>query len=85
MHTGYKPFARAAIKGKQMPSEIARYINKIVDPEEKYNLLCEAEMWKQAIEEAVKLKDVRRILNVKNLCNDAELQLLADQMIGRVA
>lgn len=81
---GYKPFARAVIKGKQNVSEIMRYINRVT-PEEKYDLLCEAELWKEALEEATKLKDPRRILNVKSLCNDTDIQLLADQMMGRIA
>jgi vacuolar protein sorting-associated protein 16 len=82
---GYKPFARAAIRGKQTVTEIMRYIDRVVVPEEKYDLLCEAELWKSALEEAVKLKDPRRILNVKSHCNDGEIQLLADQMLGRIA
>lgn len=62
-----------------------RYIDRVMAPEEKYDLLCEAELWKPALEEATKLKDPRRILNVKSLCNDSDIQLLADQMMGRIA
>ena len=82
---GYKPFARAVIRGKQNVNEIRRYIDRVQIPEERYDLFCEADMWRPALEEAVKLKDPRRILNVKTLCNDAEIQLLSDQMMGRIA
>lgn len=82
---GYKPFARAAIKGKQTTTEIARYVDRVAIPEEKYDLLCQAEMWKPALEEATKLRDPRRILNVKSLCQQSDIQLLADQMLGRIA
>lgn len=82
---GFKHFARAAIKGKQTETEILRYIDRVQTAEEKYDLLCEAELYKLAIEEAVRLRDPRRIMNVKTLCNNTEIQLLADQMLGRIA
>jgi hypothetical protein len=82
---GYKAFARAAIKGKQPTSETMRYIDRLTTPEEKYDMLCEAKLWKNALDEAVKLRDTRRILNVKSLCNDADVQIRADQMLGRLA
>ena len=88
---GYKPFARAVIRGKQNVNEIKRYIDRVLAPEERYDLLCEAseagnrELWKSALDEATKLRDPRRIINVKSLCNDGEIQLLADQMLGRIA
>lgn len=72
---GYKPFARAVIRGKQNVSEIMRYVDRVVDPEEKYDLLCEARLWKPALEEATRMKDSRRIFNVKSLCNDSEIQI----------
>ena len=82
---GYKPFARAVIKGKQTSTEIARYVDRVAIPEEKYDLLCEAAMWKPALEEAAKMRDPRRILNVKSLCQQSDIQLMADQMMGRIA
>jgi hypothetical protein len=82
---GYKPFARAAIKGKQSVSEILKYIEKIPVPEERYDLFCEAALWKNALDEASRLKDGRRIMNVKTLCNSPEMQLLADQTLARIA
>lgn len=82
---GYKAFARAAIRGKQNADEVMRYINRITVPEEKYDLLCEASLWKDALEEAFRMKDGRRILNVKSLCNSPDLQLMADQLLGRLA
>lgn len=82
---GFKPFARAVIKGKQSAAEILRYIERVSVPEERYDLFCEASLWKRALEEAVKMKDARRILNVKTLCNSSEVALLADQMMGRLA
>ncbi|GKY95195.1 hypothetical protein MPSEU_000482700 [Mayamaea pseudoterrestris] len=82
---GYKPFARAAIRGKQPISEVLRYVSRVALPEDKYDLLVESKLWKDALEEAFKLKDNRRILNVKGLCNDSDLQIVADQMLGRIA
>lgn len=82
---GYKPFARAAIQGKQTANDIIRYIDRVTVPEERYDLFCEALMWKNALEEAGKLRDGNRILNVKQLCNSLEIQMQADQMLGRLA
>jgi len=82
---GYKPFARAAIKGRQSDSDIVRYIERISDSEERFSLYGEAGMWKRALEEAVKMKDGSRIIDVKARCNDPAIQLAADQMLGRLA
>jgi hypothetical protein len=82
---GFKPFARAAINGKQSSNEILKYIERVSVPEERYDLFCEASLWKRALEEAGKLKDARRVLNVKTLCNSPEIQLMADEMMGRMA
>lgn len=82
---GYKLFARAAIRGKQSSAETLKYIDRVSASEERYDLFCEASLWKRALEEAGKLKDTRRVLNVKTLCNSNEIQLLADEMLGRLA
>lgn len=82
---GYKPFALAAIRGKQSTEEVMRYIERVPVPEEKYDLFCEAGFWKQALDEATRMRDTRRILNVKSLCNSPDLQLQADQMLARLA
>lgn len=82
---GLKPFVRAVIRGGQPTSEITRYLERLPTPEERYDMYCEANLWKQALEEATKLCDGQRILNVKTLCSSSEIQLLADQALGRLA
>mmetsp|Transcript_36896 Transcript_36896/g.41534 ORF Transcript_36896/g.41534 Transcript_36896/m.41534 type:complete len:1104 (-) Transcript_36896:41-3352(-) len=82
---GYKPFAKAAIKGHQPIGDILRYIERVTLPEERFSLYGEGGMWKRALDEAVKMKDVRRIIDVKGRCNDPEIQLGADQILGRLA
>lgn len=82
---GFKPFARAAIKGSQSSSEKMRYIERVSDPEQRFSLFCEASMWKRALEEAFKMKDEHRILSVKASCNTLEYQLMADQLLARLA
>lgn len=78
---GYKPFAVAAIKGKQSVSEIMRYIDRVQDGEERYDLYCEAGLWKKAFEEAGKLRDVRRLANVRSSCDSAEVQRMCDEVL----
>jgi hypothetical protein len=82
---GFKPFARAAIKGSDSSSEKMRYIERVSDPEQRFSLFCEASMWKRALEEAFKMKDEHRILSVKASCNTPEYQLMADQLLARLA
>ena len=82
---GFKPFARAAINGGQSSTDVLRYIERVTVPEERFSLYCEAGMWKRALDEAFKMKDEMRIIDVKARCNSPEIQLQADQMLGRLA
>lgn len=82
---GYAPFARAAIRGKQPSSEILKYVEKIASGEERCDLLSEAGMWKRALEEAIRIRDLPRIHNVKSNCNSPELQMQADQALAKLA
>jgi hypothetical protein len=82
---GFKPFARAAIKGDRNVAEKTRYIERVTVPEERFLLFCEAKLWKRALEEAARLRDERRIIDVKTRCNSSEIQLLADQMLAKLA
>lgn len=81
---GFKPFALAAIKGKQGISEIMRYVDKVPQLEDRYDLFCEAKLWKLALEEAARLKDGRRVMHVRSLCNSLEIQKLCDQVMSRL-
>lgn len=86
---GYKPFGRAAIKGYRGDDRdefILMLIQKLSSADEKFDLLCEAAMWKQALSLAEKeMKDTRRVKQVKDRCSDKVLQLEADQALGRLA
>jgi hypothetical protein len=82
---GFKPFALAVIKGMQTVSEIMRYVDRVPSPEERYDLFCEARLWKRALDEATtKLKDGRRVLHVRSLCNSPEIQQLCDELLSRM-
>ena len=81
---GFKPFARAAIKGRQPEKDILRYIERISIAEERFSLYSEACLWRRAMDEAAKMKDERRIQDVKARCNDREIQLAADQILARL-
>ena len=81
---GVKPFALAVIRAGKGHVEIMHYIERMNDKsdgEDRYDLLCEAGLWKQALEEAVKLGDGRKVANVKSLCNSPEVQRLCDKYI----
>ena len=81
---GLKPFALAAIKGRQSQVEILHYIDRMIDKtdgEDRFNLFCEACMWKKALEESLKLGDGRKIAHVKAMCNSPDIQRLCDKYI----
>lgn len=83
---GMKPFALAAIKWKQGEAEIMHYVSRMhdkTDADDRYDLLCEARLWKKALEEAVKQGDGRKIANVRSLCNNPDVQRLCDKYISR--
>ena len=81
---GIKPFASAVIKGKQGEAEIMHYVGLMqdkADADDRYDLLCEAGLWKKALEEAVKQGDGRKIAHVRSLCNSPDIQRLCDKYI----
>ena len=82
---GFKPFARAAIRCHQSSTDCSRYIERVTDPEDRFSLYCEAGMWKQGLDEAAKMRDERRIIDVKAHCGSPELQLKADQLLAKLA
>ena len=81
---GFKPFALAAIKGQQGVGEVMRYIDRIASTEDRYDLFCEAGLWKRALEEATKLQDGRRIMHVRSSSTSQEVQQLCNELVGRM-
>lgn len=74
---GLKPFALAAIAGNQPLAEITRYIER-VPADDRFDLFCEAKLWKKALEEAVVARDINKIMHVRGLCNSLEIQQRCD-------
>jgi hypothetical protein len=70
---GFKPFALAVIRGEQPIKDVMRYIERVTEKEDRYFLFCEACLWRRALDEAVSLKDVPRIVNVRSSCNDPDI------------
>lgn len=81
---GIKPFAIAAIKGRQSSVEITYYIDRMTDKsdaEDRYDLFSEAGMWKKALEEAVRMGDGRKIAHVRSMTNNPDIIRLCDKYI----
>ena len=74
----YKYFAVAATKKKRDVSDVLWYIQRVTDGEERYDLFCEAKLWKRALDEAKKLDDVRRVMHIRSVCNTPEIQQMCD-------
>ncbi|CAM9293597.1 unnamed protein product [Phaeothamnion confervicola] len=64
---GYGPFARACIAHHQPAEDTEQYIDKIPAAEERYELYLEIRSWEKAAEAALKLKDPRRMAEVRKL------------------
>eukprot|EP00584_Thalassiosira_punctigera_P011394 CAMPEP_0172567060 /NCGR_PEP_ID=MMETSP1067-20121228/114430_1 /TAXON_ID=265564 ORGANISM="Thalassiosira punctigera, Strain Tpunct2005C2" /NCGR_SAMPLE_ID=MMETSP1067 /ASSEMBLY_ACC=CAM_ASM_000444 /LENGTH=1182 /DNA_ID=CAMNT_0013358321 /DNA_START=76 /DNA_END=3621 /DNA_ORIENTATION=- len=68
---GLKPFALAAIRKGQGRGEVMHYLDRMTDKsdgEDRYDLCCEAGIWKRAVEEAVRLGDGRKVAHVRSVC-----------------
>lgn len=81
----YKYFALAAIKKRRDISDVLFYTQKVTDSEERYDLFCEAKLWKRALDEAQKLGDVRRAMNIRAVCNNPDIQRLCDDFVSTYA
>lgn len=77
-----KYFALAAIKKQRETSEVLWYIQKVLDGEERCDLYMEAKIWKRALDEAKRLGDERRVMNVKSLCNNPEIEQACDRFLA---
>eukprot|EP00752_Nemacystus_decipiens_P002885 g2684.t1 len=71
---GYKPFALACMRTKQTglfgedaERYITSYIDRIPQAEDRYDLYLENKSWEKAAEAAARLKDPRRIAEVRRL------------------
>ncbi|KAL7552273.1 hypothetical protein ACHAWF_015505, partial [Thalassiosira exigua] len=81
---GIKPFALAAIRGGRGHVEVEHYAKRMTDKsdgEDRYEVFCEAGMWKRALEEAANLGDGRKIAHVRSMCNSPDVQRLCDRYI----
>ena len=78
----FKYFALAAMKANQSTNEILRYIEKVSDADERYDLFYEAKMWKGAFQEARKMSDARRVMQVRSACNKPDIQRACDEFLS---
>lgn len=75
---GFRFFALAVIRGKQGVAEIVRYVEKVGSEEERYDLFCEAKLWKRAVDEAKQMRDIHKVMHVRSICNSPEIQQICD-------
>lgn len=81
---GYKPFAVACIKHKRPASEVEKYIEKISAGEDKFDLYMELELWRKAIDVAIKLRDPNRLMEAGRACKDPALARLVQDSLDRL-
>ena len=87
---GYRPFALVCMKHKRSPEETREYIEKISELEQRFGLLLDIALWKDAAEVAFKLKDARRLQEVKYKCSSSnapnvdEIVALVDDRLGKL-
>ena len=81
---GYKPFAKACLKYKQPIQEVDKYIEKISDQEDKYEMYVEIASWRKAADAGRQLQDVERLQAVFNRCNDPDLQRQIQHIVSKL-
>ncbi|CAM9402118.1 unnamed protein product [Chrysoparadoxa australica] len=75
---GYKPFAAVAIKYERPPEEISGYVDRIVNADDRFQMLLDAGSNEKASEMALKSKDPRKLVEVRE-------NLLAEGAVGSTA
>jgi hypothetical protein len=80
---GFRPFALACVKYKNM-LEAEKYAEKVVDPEERFELYMDIHLWRKAFEVAVKLKDPQRLKDVKQKCRDLALEAQILEVLSKL-
>ena len=81
---GYKPFAAAALKHHQPPSEVEKYIDKCTSQEEKFDLFVEIAAWRKAFDCAKALRDPARTTEVLARCRDAALERQCQELLAKL-
>jgi len=83
---GYRPFAERVLEAGQDPAQVAYYIDRVVDLEERFDLYCRVGLWAQAAQVAGhKLKDAQKLRQVKALSlrsGDPQVARTVDQMLA---
>ncbi|ETN10724.1 hypothetical protein PPTG_22686 [Phytophthora nicotianae INRA-310] len=75
---GFKAFAIACLEeGEKQQAE--NYTARITSVDEKFETLIHLDMYSDALQLAIKLKDPEKLTNVRNLCNDDNICNQADK------
>uniref|UniRef100_A0A7S1BW54 Vps16 C-terminal domain-containing protein n=2 Tax=Corethron hystrix TaxID=216773 RepID=A0A7S1BW54_9STRA len=79
---GFKPFATAAITGMRPSAEILRYIDRVTIPEERFELLCQAQLWSQAIQVASTMKEEDELIRrIYSTCGSPDVQNQCEKIL----
>lgn len=77
---GFQPFVEACVEQKE-PVEAVKYINRLPDPGEKMEWLCNIGYWKEAADIAVSEKDLDALHLIKDNCKSAPAEKQITNMI----
>lgn len=71
---GFKPFAKACLRFRQQPADVDQYIERITPPEDRFELFMQNRSFVKAADVAFKSHDQRRLMEVREACDDPELK-----------
>jgi hypothetical protein len=77
---GFRPFALACMRASRV-DEAEGYIERIPSAEEKFSLYMTCQSWVKAAQVASKMRDVRRLQEVRRVCGEPALQASIDEML----
>lgn len=78
---GYKPFAIGCIKYNFPVQETEKYIDRMTELDEKFDLYCSVSLYKKAVDIGIKSKDVIKLQKVLFLCKDLKLSSFIQETI----
>jgi len=80
---GFAPFARACMEFGASEDEVAYYIERVQNLEDRCSLFMQVKRWNKAVECAQKLKDPEKLLHIRAVCKDPKVTQFIEQTLAQ--
>lgn len=79
---GYAPYVRVCAEHNRSMSDIESYMGHL-NPDERWSLCAELNLWKPVVDAAIQSKDDRRLVEIHGRCADTAVQASIDEYLSR--